>query len=297
MEDAVEEREAQSETSRQEFQTDSRATEGSGKRYSERASCGRIPDGTLDIGTYYRSHPKDAEDSLQTAFRLACTAFPGIFVSKTDTTGKRTRRKEDTGVERNNVADTAKKRAQLKATFCFLDESGYSERPVMRCTWGKRGVTPVVRSTGSWKNISATGIVATTEHMKRVRALCTFTRGSVRKEDTVRTLKHLALHIKGTIALVWDGLAQHRALVVRDFLHTHRKRFVMVERFPAYAPELNPQEYIWASSKTKDFAGYVPEEESDLLHRARKSIKRIQRSPDILRGALRASGLFHMGGS
>lgn len=200
-------------------------------------------------------------------------------------------------MERNNVADIVKKGAQLKATFCFYDESGYSERPVMRRTWGKRGVTPVVRSTGSWKNISATGIVATTARMERVRALCTFTRGSVRKEHTVRTLKHLTAHIKGAIALFWDGLAQHRARAVRNFLHTHKERFVMVERFPAYAPELNPQEYIWASSKTKDFAGYVPEKESDLLLRARKSIKRIQCAPDILRGALRASGLFHAGGS
>lgn len=200
-------------------------------------------------------------------------------------------------MERNNVANTAKKGAQLNATFCFFDESGYSERPVIRRTWGVRGVTPIVRSTGSWKNISVTGILATTAQMNKVRALCTFTHGSVKKEDTVQTLKHLIIHIKEPIALFWDGLAQHRARLVRAFLDTHKKKFVMVERFPAYAPELNPQEYLWASSKTKDFAGYVPEETGDLLLRAKKSIKRIQRSPDILRGALRASGLFHAGGS
>lgn len=293
----MEERDAQSGASRQQLQTDSHAKTSGGKRDPERASSGRTPNGTLDIGAYYRAHCQNPKGSLQTAFSLACPPCHRFFMSKTDTTGKRTRRKEDTGVERNNVADIVKKGAQLNVTFCFLDESGYSEHPVIRRTWEKRGVTPVVCSTGSWRNISATGIVATTAHMKRVRAFCTFKRGSVRKEDTVHTLKHLALHIKGTIALLWDGLAQHRARVVRDFLHTHRKRFVIVERFPAYAPELNPQEYIWASSKTKDFAGYVPEEESDLLHRARKSIKRIQRTPDILRGALRASGLFHAGGS
>lgn len=200
-------------------------------------------------------------------------------------------------METDNVANTAKKGAQLNITFCFFDESGYSERPVIRRTWGVRGVTPIVRSTGSWKNISATGIVATTAQMTTVRALCTFTRGSIRKEHTVQTLKHLALHIKGPIALFWDGLAQHRARVVLEYLQEHKKRFVMVERFPAYAPELNPQEYLWASSKTKDFAGYVPEKTGDLLLRARKSIKRIQRSPAILRGALCASGLFHTRGS
>src|SRR3989344_1724635 len=153
-------------------------------------------------------------------------------------------------MDTDRVAETPKKGARLNAAFCFLDESGYSERPVVRRTWGKRGETPVVRSTGSWKNISATGILVTDARMKRVRALCAFTRGSVKKEDTVTTLSHLKQHIKEPIALLWDGLAQHRSKIVREFLAKHRRRFVIVERFPAYAPELNPQEYIWASSKT-----------------------------------------------
>ena len=190
------------------------------------------------------------------------------------------------------VADTPKKGGLLKATFCFYDESGYSERPTVRRTWGKVGMTPLIQSTGSWRNISATGIIATDGKMKRVRAFANFTKGSVRKEHTLATLKHLLRHIKGTIALFWDGLAQHRARIVKDFLALHRNRFVMVERFPAYAPELNPQEYVWASSKTKDMANYCPRESGDLLKRAKKSIRRIQRSSDILCGALRKSGLF-----
>lgn len=197
----------------------------------------------------------------------------------------------------HGVAETPKKGARVNATFCFLDESGYSERPVVRRTWGERGKTPVIRSTGSWKNISATGIVATKRDMRHVRAFCAFTRGSVKKEDTIATLRRLARHITGCIALFWDGIAQHRAKIVRVFLAKQKRRFVMVERFPAYAPELNPQEYLWASSKTKDFAGYVPETPDGLLRHARKSMRRLQRSPDILRGALRASGLFHEGGS
>lgn len=190
------------------------------------------------------------------------------------------------------MAEAPKKGAKLHVVFCFWDESGYSERPPVRSTWGRKGETPVIRSTGSWRNISATGILATDAHMKKIRALCTFKRGAVRKEDTVKTLRHLLRHIKGRIALFWDGLAQHRAGIVRDCLYAHRKRFVMVERFPAYAPELNPQEYVWASSKTKDMANYCPKKSGDLERRAKKSIKRIQRRPDVLRGALRKSGLF-----
>ena len=190
------------------------------------------------------------------------------------------------------MAEAPKKGARLKCTFCFLDESGYSERPTVRRTWGKRGMTPVIRSTGSWKNISATGIVATNARLSRVRELVTFTRGGVHKEDTVLTLKHFLRHTRGAIALFWDGLAQHRSLSVREHLRTHKQRFVMVERFPAYAPELNPQEPLWASSKTKDLAGFCPKKNSDLLERARTSMRRIQRSPNVIRGAIYETGLW-----
>ena len=64
------------------------------------------------------------------------------------------------------MASHSKKGASLKAILCFLDESGFSKRPTVRKTWGIRGKTPIIRSTGSWKNISATGIVATDPKLK-----------------------------------------------------------------------------------------------------------------------------------
>jgi len=195
-------------------------------------------------------------------------------------------------METDNLAEVVKKGALLMATFCFYDESGFSERPTVRRTWGKKGKTPIIQSTGSWKNISATGILVTDAKMERTRELCTFTKGAVRKENTLQTIKHLLRHVKGAIALLWDGLASHKAKSVREFLEKHADRFVIVERFPAYAPELNPQEYVWSSSKTKDMANFCPKESGDLLRQAKKSIRRIQNSPHVLQGALRKSELF-----
>lgn len=190
------------------------------------------------------------------------------------------------------MAGHSKKGASLKAIFCFLDESGFSERPTVRRTWGMRGQTPIIQSSGSWKNISATGIVATDPRLKKPRELCMFKRGSIRKEDTLNTLKHLARHIKGTIALLWDGLAQHRSKIVKEYLKKHKDRFVVVERFPAYAPELNPQEYLWASSKTRDMANFCSRKFEEFELEAKKSIRRIQRSKNVIRGALYKSSLF-----
>lgn len=190
------------------------------------------------------------------------------------------------------MASTAKKGALLKLTLCFYDESGFSEKPPIRKTWGKKGRTPVIKSTGSWKSLSVTGIIATKAHRRKPKTYFTVKKGSVRAHDTLRTLKHVLKCIRGGIALLWDGLPAHRARIVREFLHTHRNRFRIVERFPAYAPELNPQEYLWSASKGKDMANFCPSKDNDLHTRTKKSLKRIQRSESVIQGALRKSGLF-----
>lgn len=190
------------------------------------------------------------------------------------------------------MASTAKKRALLKLTFCFYDESGFSEKPPIRRTWGKRGKTPIITSTGSWKSLSVTGIIATKAHRKKPRAYFTVKKGSVRSNDTVKTLQHLMKCVRGGIALLWDGLPAHRAKVVRDFLFVHKNRFRIVERFPAYAPELNPQEYLWSASKGKDMSNFCPSRDNDLHTQTTRSLKRIQRNESVLHGALKKSKLF-----
>lgn len=195
-------------------------------------------------------------------------------------------------MEEDNLASLVKKGALLALTFCFYDESGFSEKPPIRRTWAKKGKTPIIKSTGSWKSLSVTGIIATKAHRKKPRSYFTVKKGSVRALDTIGTLEHLMKCVRGGIALLWDGLPAHRAKVVKEFLSIHKNRFQIVERFPAYAPELNPQEYIWSASKGRDMANFCPSKDNDLYAQTKKSLKRIQRSGDIIKGALKKSGLF-----
>jgi DDE superfamily endonuclease len=47
---------------------------------------------------------------------------------------------------------------------------------------------------------------------------------------------------------LWDGLSSHWSHKMRAHLDTQRA-WLTVERLPAYAPELNPVEYLWANLK------------------------------------------------
>lgn len=106
--------------------------------------------------------------------------------------------------------------------------------------------------------------------------------------STLRAMRH---HLSGKLLLLWDGLPAHRARGVRDFL-TGQAAWLRVERFPAYAPELNPVEYLWSASKRKDLANRCPTDIAEMDDALRRSAQRIRRHPDVLQGFLKASGLF-----
>lgn len=184
-----------------------------------------------------------------------------------------------------------KKGIREHVTIVFEDESGYSERPTVRRTWAPKGKTPIIASSGSWKTRTAIGLIACTPNGKHPRFFLKIIRGSARVPDFISMLKNLKRHIRGRIFLIWDGLPGHRSKAVREYTAANRKR-LSVFRFPAYAPEFNPVEYSWSSSKTKDFANHVPKDIAALEARIRKSALRIRKNPDLLSGFLKKSGLF-----
>ena len=93
------------------------------------------------------------------------------------------------------------------------------------------------------------------------------------------------------LILLWDGLPAHRAKIVQRWVYENR-RWLHVERFPAYDPEDNPAEYVWSSAKTKDMAHYLPKNMRALERRMRKSFHRINADTALLKGCLHASGLY-----
>lgn len=114
----------------------------------------------------------------------------------------------------------------------------------------------------------------------------------VKSPDIVGYIKYLHRHFHGKkLILLWDGLSAHTSKETHAFIATQRP-WLTVERMPTYAPELNPPEYVWSSLKAKDCANTCVASLHDLDRRIRNGVRRIKRSPRLLRGCLRASGLF-----
>ena len=109
--------------------------------------------------------------------------------------------------------------------------------------------------------------------------------------DILQFLKELKINLNGKkLLLIWDGLPAHRAKIIQEY--TSRERgWLRLERFPAYAPELNPIEYLWSAMKRKDIANHVPDGFTTLKRTIRRSGRRLS-DAHLLKGFLEASTLY-----
>jgi transposase len=107
--------------------------------------------------------------------------------------------------------------------------------------------------------------------------------------ETLRYLTELKRHMHGQrLLLIWDGLPAHRAKQVTAWIKENDTWLRMV-RFPAYAPELNPIEYLWSVLKRKHVGNLC---ELTDIGTVLKTAKRKLRDKTLLQGFLRASSLY-----
>jgi hypothetical protein len=184
----------------------------------------------------------------------------------------------------------SKKNLGPHGTVVFVDESGFSESAVIRRTWAPRGQTPVLRTKQrSWSQASAIGALVYPLDGRPPRVLSKIHFSTVRTPQVVGFLGHLSRHVKGRVVVVWDGLAAHRARAVREWVDAH-PRFC-VERLPAYAPELNPVEGLWAWLKGSQLPNFCADTLGPVVKRARRGLKRAHNRPSLLLGFLHKASL------
>jgi DDE superfamily endonuclease len=173
----------------------------------------------------------------------------------------------------------------------FWDESGVSLLPVTRRTWAPRGVTPVIRHHFNWKRASMAA------------GLCYGSRGggaalafhhqvdAYNTDTLIQALGELRRFLGGQKAtLLWDGLPAHRSLAMRAWLRRQR-HWLVAERLPGYAPDLNPVEALWSNLKGVELANLAGDTLDDVTAAAECGIQRIRSTPHLAYSFLRHCGL------
>lgn len=158
----------------------------------------------------------------------------------------------------------------------FVDESGFSLVPTTCRTWAPRGQTPILRHCFNWPKLSAISAVSPNPH-----AYLQLVPGTIASPQVITFVRHLLRWIPGPIFLFWDGFNPHRSRRTRSALSTYRDR-LWVYRLPAYAPELNPDEWLWAWLKQHALRGLCPPDLKALRASIRQAIRRLRRRPRII---------------
>lgn len=163
---------------------------------------------------------------------------------------------------------------------------------MVRRTWSLKGETPVIEGGGSWKSLTMAGLLLFTPRGTHPRIFFRLQPGSMDANDFLAMLRDIKRELRGKkLLLIWDGLPAHRAREVLAFIKANRA-WLRVERYPAYAPELSPVEFIWSPMKTKDLAHVPPRGFGHLKSLIRKSFRRIKRNKTLLTQCLRKAGVL-----
>ncbi len=174
------------------------------------------------------------------------------------------------------LAGAKKNAIKHRRTVIFIDESGLSERPTRVRTWAPRGQTPVLQYHFNWHQLSVMAGISFRRFYFRLFP------GAVKGPQVIEFLKALRAQLRRPLLVLWDGLPAHRSRLVRAYLESLQGA-IQVERLPAYAPELNPVEYIWAHLKHHELPNFCAADFADLTTVARRRLASMQRRVPLVR--------------
>jgi len=191
-------------------------------------------------------------------------------------------------METHGVAPCKKNAARLAAHVVFIDESGFLLIPSVRKTWSPVGQTPLLRYRYRHDRISAISGIAVSPKRFHCTLYCHLYEDNIQGEEVLTFLRHLLRQIRGHLIVLLDNGAVHRGDPVQELLA--RTRRLHLVPFPAYAPELNPDEGVWNHLK-RTLANGRPDTQTELMDVLADEVCRLAASPPLLRGCIQQSDL------
>jgi len=172
---------------------------------------------------------------------------------------------------------------QRRARIALLDEAGFLLAPVVRRTMAPRGQTPVLDCSDKHDRISVISAITLSPRAQRV-SLHFMLLGqdeNFHGEEVVLFLQQLKGERGGPWTIVWDRSKIHsRSKVVKQWLARHPD--VVVEDFPAHAPNTNPDEDVWAWTKYGQLCNLAPRDVADLRQHIVDALVALKNQPQLL---------------
>lgn len=182
-----------------------------------------------------------------------------------------------------------KKRAKrLGAKIFFSDEAGFQSDPVLGRTYGLKGHTPVVTTSGQRQSLNVISAVNARGEFWAV----TYT-GKLNAESFVVFLQNFMSSQRGKIFLVVDGHPAHKANAVKSYIQSLKGRLEL-HFLPPYAPDLNPDEFVWSYMKNNGVSKKPLKKNESLQSRIDQDLNGIKGNRKLVQSFFQAKSVAYV---
>jgi len=179
------------------------------------------------------------------------------------------------------VAETypkVKKYAKKQGAEIFwLDEASIRSDDPLQRTWGEKGKTPVVKTSGQRQSINAISALSNKGgfwyHVYS---------GKFTADKCIDCFKRFLRNRKSPIIVIVDGHPVHKSKKVMDYIETLEGKLEIVF-LPPYAPDLNPDELVWNQIKNIGTSKKPLKKGESLMTRAIIDLEAIKRNKRLVK--------------
>lgn len=189
---------------------------------------------------------------------------------------------------KEEIFPALRKRAKRRGgQIFFLDEAGVRSDQVLGRTWGIRGQTPQVPTSGRRQSVNAISAINARGafwyeiYTQRLNA-----------QAFIELLRKFMRARKGPVLLILDGHPSHRAKVVAKYVQSLKGKLEL-HFLPGYAPELNPDEFVWNHLKRQGVSKKPLRKEESLLSRVELDLAAIKKTPRLVRSFFHAPSVAY----
>lgn len=207
---------------------------------------------------------------------------------------RRARERNDKEVERwkaDEFPRLLREAFRRKAHVAFLDESGFMLQPLVRRTLAPRGERVVMPCSAKHDRVSAISCVTLSPKAMHVGLYSQLlVKRNFHGEEVVEFLEYLTAKVPGEWTVVWDRNNIHsRSKAVKAWLAKHPK--VVVEDFPCYDPDANPDELVWCWAKYGELCNLCPADVEELTTSVFDALDDLKHQPCLLASFVLAAGV------
>jgi len=172
------------------------------------------------------------------------------------------------------VKEYAKNRG---AEIFWLDEASIRSDDPLQRTWGEKGKTPVVKTSGQRQSINAISALSNKGgfwyHVYN---------GKFTASKCVECFQQFLRNRKSPVILIVDGHPVHKSKKVMEYIESLKGKLEIVF-LPPYAPDLNPDELVWNQMRNIGTSKKPLKKGESLMNRAILDLESIKRNKKLIR--------------